>query len=384
MSRSYRRRLEQDLDRWIAAGLVGAEKRAAILASLSEARAARLSAATALGLSGAILLGLAAIAFVMANWEAIPRALRLALILALLWGALAGAMWAGPARARAREGFAVLAALIFAAGTGVVGQMYNLPGEPWQALALACAGAAALAFAAESRAATAVSLVFALWAYGVGGAGFDHQIGLAELGLVAIGALAALRARTLNSTLLLHFVLVYAAFLVWALAHELTPAPGGWDEIWLAPRALIVAAVWAGAAAAAWRLRRAPGWRAIAPATVGYGVWIALAAFAIWGFEVRLATAEPDGVDGEGAALAFTLVHRTVWLAASVGLIALGRAERLAWTTGAGVVGAVGACLAILYDLGLDLLQIAGLFLAFAIAALAAAFAVARRRERPS
>lgn len=386
MSRSYRRRLEQDLDRWIALGLVDRDRREAILAASAGDRTAPLSAAAALSLSGAALMGLAAIAFVAANWEAIPRLARLGLILGLLWGALAGAIWAGERRVRAREGFAILAALTFAAGTGIVGQMYHLPGEPWQAMAAAAAGAIALAFAARSRAAVLIAYAFGVWSYGLSGAGFgDAGPSGGEAALVALGALGAWRARLAPSRLLTHATLLYAGAVVWIVANAITPEAARLDGPSFGPATLLTALVWIGVGVAARAWGSAPVWRGWSSLAFGYAGYFGLLAFAIWGFEVRLTTVSETGViSGEGAQLAFTLVHRALWLGASIGLVALGRAERAGWVTAAGVGGAIGASLALLNDLGLDLLQIAGLFFLFAIIALAAAFAVARRRERAS
>jgi uncharacterized membrane protein len=70
----YKSRLSEDLDRWIEQGLVAPESRQPILASVAEAR--RLDAGIALAVMGAVLAGLAAIAFVAANWDAIPRLAR--------------------------------------------------------------------------------------------------------------------------------------------------------------------------------------------------------------------------------------------------------------------------------------------------------------------
>ncbi|HRO05019.1 MAG TPA: DUF2157 domain-containing protein, partial [Terricaulis sp.] len=70
----YKERVTQDLDRWIGAGLVGAEQRQAILATLPDTR--RIDAATALAWIGAALLGVALIAFVAANWDGMARITR--------------------------------------------------------------------------------------------------------------------------------------------------------------------------------------------------------------------------------------------------------------------------------------------------------------------
>ena len=62
---AYKDKVRQDLDRWIASGLVAPDKREAILATLPDAR--RLDAATALAWVGATLLGIAIIAFIAAR-----------------------------------------------------------------------------------------------------------------------------------------------------------------------------------------------------------------------------------------------------------------------------------------------------------------------------
>src|SRR5688500_5359382 len=93
---AYKDKLAEDLDRWIGAGLVEADKRAAILASVPDAR--RLDAATALAWLGGLLLGIAAIAFVAANWEITPKLMRFAILLTAFL-ALAGAgAWAAHAQ----------------------------------------------------------------------------------------------------------------------------------------------------------------------------------------------------------------------------------------------------------------------------------------------
>ena len=71
MIRFYAKKLERDLKRWHEKGWVTGEGYEAIQAEL--AREPKLSASAALAAIGAILLGFAAISFVAANWNAIPR-----------------------------------------------------------------------------------------------------------------------------------------------------------------------------------------------------------------------------------------------------------------------------------------------------------------------
>jgi hypothetical protein len=87
---AYRRRLERDLDKWTQAGWIAPDGGPRILASLPPPNPG-LSASTALGFAGAGLLGVAAIAFVMANWDGLPRFGRLGLIVALIAATMGGA-----------------------------------------------------------------------------------------------------------------------------------------------------------------------------------------------------------------------------------------------------------------------------------------------------
>src|SRR5215204_4879951 len=89
---AYKERVAQDLDRWIAAGHVSADKRTAILASIPDAR--RLDAATALAWVGGLLLGIAIIAFVAANWDVLPKLAQFGLLLLFFLALSGAAAWA--------------------------------------------------------------------------------------------------------------------------------------------------------------------------------------------------------------------------------------------------------------------------------------------------
>lgn len=132
MIRFYAKRLERDLKRWHEKGWVTDEGYPAIQAEL--ARDPKLSASTALAAIGAILLGFAAISFVAANWNVIPRLVRLAMLVAALWAAYGSAAWLYKRELPNFAQAAVLTgALLFGAAVMLVSQMYhidsgNLPG----------------------------------------------------------------------------------------------------------------------------------------------------------------------------------------------------------------------------------------------------------------
>lgn len=108
-------------------------------------------------------------------------------------------------------------------------------------------------------------------------------------------------------------------------------------------------------------------------ASVFYGwfAWGALALFAIAGYvPISDQTSMNAGI-----------LHRIVWLAASGGLVALGRYDRHNLVTTIGVLSMIGAICALLNDLGLDLLAAAGVFLVCAIAAMVGGLML-RRKEK--
>ncbi len=94
-----------------------------------------------LALLGAILLGAAIVSLVAANWEAMPRLVRVGLIAATLFIGYIGGAWR---ESRGDKVFSqalyLMAALTFGAGIALVGQMYHLSGDASDAALLWVAG----------------------------------------------------------------------------------------------------------------------------------------------------------------------------------------------------------------------------------------------------
>lgn len=355
---SYRARLERDLDRWISDGLVPAGSRAAILSEAHEPK--RLDAAAALGLVGAMLLGAATIAFVAANWDGMARWLRFALVLLAFLAAVGGAAEAARRdRAHAANALLALAALIFAAALGLTGQIFDIAGDPQRLLWSAGLVAGALAAAGRSSAAAVVALALiaggdiAREDWGPGGGLLPAPL------LVLTAPLGVIAGWRWRSTPLAH-----VAALAWVMGLLHLVLDGGAVEIsarsWLA-------FTFATVLAAAARARFGSGGT---PPRLFYG-WAVLGALLFLGV-----------AGAQEAADAATFLHRTLWLAASLGAVVLGRADRHGFSTTVGVVSLLAAVLAILLDLGLGLMAAAGLFTAFAVLALALGW-VLRGRSRP-
>jgi uncharacterized membrane protein len=141
---AYKDRVKQDLDRWVAAGLVPEDRRAAILDTIPEAR--RLDASTALAWVGGVLLGIAVIAFVAANWDGMAKLARFAILLTAFLAFSAGGAWAAHTeRSLTSNMLLMIAALVFAASIGLTGQIFDIAGDPRSASY--AAGVAGLALA---------------------------------------------------------------------------------------------------------------------------------------------------------------------------------------------------------------------------------------------
>ena len=349
---SYKENVARDLDGWIERGLVPAENRAAILDSVPQA--SRMDAATALAWVGGVLAGIALIAFVAANWDALPRLARFALVLGLYGGGAGAAAWFSRAgRPNAANGLLTFAAFAFAAAIGLTGQIFDITGDERTAFYAAGLVAAALALAGRSSGAAIV----ALWFVGAGDFAamqlFHVNEGLAFAGLfVAAPAAVALAVRWKSIPLAHAAAVGVLAAAVW-LALKLHTPPAG---------LIGFAAALALLAAGARYLRE----RGLTGGGVLYG-WLAWGAI---GFYVAAAFDLHPG---------FTIAHRIGWLVLGAVLTALGRRDRMGSVTAAGVLSLMIGISVVMYDLGLGLLTASAVFFAAAIVAVLAGLALRRR-----
>ncbi|MGD9968797.1 MAG: DUF2157 domain-containing protein [Hyphomonadaceae bacterium] len=357
---AYKDRVQQDLDRWIGAGLVDPDKRAAILATIPETR--RMDAATALAWVGGILLGIAVIAFVAANWEITPKLVRFAALLIAFLSLAGGAAWASQKeRPTLANILLTIAALVFAASIGLTGQIFDIAGDPRSAAYAAGLAGFALATAGRSAGAALVGLIF----IGLGDftdrqwfAGVDSE---APWMLIAAPLSAYLALRWSSAALAHASALAIIYCFAWFAAK--TEAEAG---------IFLFLAIAMGAMAAGARWLRGQE-RAFAGVFYGWFTAGALLFFAIAGYLPWFG----DESGGGGVA------HRIVWLIASGGVIALGRYDRQGLVTAIGVLSIIIAICALLTDLGLDLLAAAGVFLVCAVIALIAGLAL-RNRKSPA
>jgi len=191
----YRRRLAVDLPRWVEAGHVKPDGMRAILAEFDRdaggeaafAMPGRLVAA--LSLIGAILMGAGAISFVAANWQEMPRLVRLALMGGGIWASYgAGAVLFQRGLDVFAHGAVLFGSALFGASVMLVAQMYHLYGNPPDAVIVWAAGSllAGLLFRSNPSALLSLGLV-CLWG------GWETEIGRGVFYpfLPALGAVAA-------------------------------------------------------------------------------------------------------------------------------------------------------------------------------------------------
>ena len=165
--RGYRRHLEADLVKWVAAGVISDGAAQAIRkARFSDEAASRLPGIFAM--LGALMLAASVSAFVAANWQEIPRMVRLVGILAIIVGCFFPALLlqrrGHPAAADATITFATLC---FGAGIALVGQMYHLPGDwPAGAMLVATGALVTASFTGKSGPLILAFVAMASWSWG--------------------------------------------------------------------------------------------------------------------------------------------------------------------------------------------------------------------------
>jgi uncharacterized membrane protein len=156
--RAYRERLEADLARWQAEGLLPPKSADAIRATLRPVPEG-ITIATVVGIVGGLLIAAAFLAFIAANWTAIARPLRFAILLAGIVAAYGtGALFDRAERTHLADLAVGVGSIIFGAAIALVGQMYHLGADFAGGLLLWASGALAAAALTGSHSALAVAL----------------------------------------------------------------------------------------------------------------------------------------------------------------------------------------------------------------------------------
>jgi len=166
----YRERMTRDVARWRREGLLTEEQERRILARMGAGerqavRALRLGwIVTGVSIVGALVLAGGVTLFFATNWQEIPEALRVALIVAGIVAAYAVgyALMYRYEMQRVGSAFLLLGTLLYQAGVFLVAEIYNMPVDsPWL-FALAAAGAFPLAYLFGSRIVLLVAIAWSI------------------------------------------------------------------------------------------------------------------------------------------------------------------------------------------------------------------------------
>lgn len=213
--RVYRQRLDADLARWQADGVIMPATSAAIRGALLPLSPA-VGIATVVAIVGGLLIAAAFLAFIAANWAVIPRPARFAILLAGIFGASGiGAVFAYRQQKALADIAVCVGAIIFGAAIALVGQMYHLGEDFAGGMMLWSAGALVAAMATGSRGALAVALAAGcFWS----GARMFEALQGPHLPFVAFWLIAAGLAVAWNSVVARHLVAV-TALAWWGVAQ---------------------------------------------------------------------------------------------------------------------------------------------------------------------
>ena len=161
------KRLERDLDRWIAAGWVPPASRALILEDATDGGGVGFAAL--LGILGAVLFSAGVLTFVAANWEAMSRLSRVGLLAGGLWAALLAGAWLKQAgHAWLARAAWLIAMAIYGGSIMLVSQMYHIHGNFPDGVMLWALGALFAAALLGSQTVLAAAIVLlAFWDWSV-------------------------------------------------------------------------------------------------------------------------------------------------------------------------------------------------------------------------
>ena len=138
---SYSTRIKSDIERWREAGLIDAPTASQLARDVEAREVGRLSFGMVLAIMSGVLFGAAILIFVAANWESLPRLMRVMMLFAVI---VAGYVGGAILKSRGHGAYAETAWLIGASGFGgaiaLIGQMYHLSGDESTALVTWCLG----------------------------------------------------------------------------------------------------------------------------------------------------------------------------------------------------------------------------------------------------
>lgn len=355
----YHARLRKNIARWVDKGLIDTRTADALARDAAIQPSQGTSFGSVLAIMASILIAAALLVFIAANWEAMPRIVRVLGLFGLITASYVGGAWLKlrdhPAFG---EGLYLVGAAAFGGAIALLGQMYHMSGDEIAAILTWCLGtlvaAAGLRSPVLTNAAVVIAAVwFVMWEMDHS-AMPGHAHGYLLLGAAIWAVSYWTQSRTARHLLVLSLILY--AFIIAV------------DDMMIEIGALM-AVVSAGIFAAAY----------LKPATVENLTRLGgpYPAHPLIGFLVGMALIQANIVDEFGPMLLATLVAFAGIVAA---LVLRGRESRLMrWIAYAAFT--IEVCFAYVVTVG-TMMDTAGLFLFSGVAFAVAAFFIIRIEKR--
>ncbi len=207
--------VEKLISSWKEQGLIDNDTAGKLLSDL-HARRSGIGLGTVLATIGGLLLGAAVILLIAANWQEIPRIVRVISVFAIIWVCYIGGVWR---RLKDDVVFSkalfIIGAATFGAGIAMVGQMYHMSGDEASATLLWTCGVFVSAFLLRESVMSALAMFIAAF-YVFASAQYNYDALLNQSGFYIVPALAltgALAAYFTHSRITGHLVGIFT--LVW-------------------------------------------------------------------------------------------------------------------------------------------------------------------------
>jgi uncharacterized membrane protein len=224
---SYAERVKRDIARWSADGLIDAGTAERLCVDIEARARSRISFPTIFTMMAAVLLCAAVLLFVAANWQDIPRLVRVGLLAALILGGyLGGAMLKLRGSAAFGEGAWLVAAASFGGAIALVAQMYHMSGDEKDAILIWFLGTGLAALVLRSSPLTVgAALLTGVWMFMAAGT-LSMSDGVPWPWLLMAGGLWLLSYWTISlpTRHLLSLLLIVFAWVV-VLSHEILLVP---------------------------------------------------------------------------------------------------------------------------------------------------------------
>lgn len=181
--------LRDQIEVWVAQGVVSADQAARIRALYPEPAAGLPWAMLIFSGLGAVALGLGVILLFAANWDALPRGVKLAVILGAFAAAHGVGLWRLRGEPRWRglgEAFCLLGTMLFGAAIWLIAQIYHIEEHFPEGFLFWGVGALALAWALPSAVqGMLAAVVLAIWS-GTEAGGFGAPVWWAPAAILAV------------------------------------------------------------------------------------------------------------------------------------------------------------------------------------------------------